>query len=73
MKIYICERDGEVGYDEYNSFVVIAANEWEARALAQQEANESEWHPNGEFIRGKCTEVTDFETARVLLGSFNAG
>jgi hypothetical protein len=74
-KLFICEREsGTLGYDnKYDSFVLIATDEQEARALAQKAADEGEFHSAGEFLRGKCTEVTDWKTSRVLLGSFNMG
>lgn len=72
-KLFICERNGEHGYDEYDTFIVIARDEREARALAQEAANEGEYFAKGEFLRGKCSEVVDWQASRVLLGSFNAG
>lgn len=73
MKLYRVTRKGEVGWDEYDSFIVLAENEDEARRLAQTAAEEGEWQPPANaFTKGKCDEV-NLNEAGVVLGSFNAG
>jgi hypothetical protein len=72
--LYIVHRKSAVGYDEFDSFVVIAPSEDEAKNLAQSYADENEgrW-AKGEFSGGRAELITDFSESRVLHSSFNAG
>ena len=69
MKMYLVERTDRTGYDEYDSFVVIAESEEEAIALViEEDFNKSvPWH------EADAIEITLDEGPRVILGSFNAG
>lgn len=81
--IYKVERTDDWGYDDYDSFVAVAANEDEARAL--HPADDEKWPPN---MKGFCgwvspdkidtLVVTRIGTAAenvtsIVLASFNAG
>ena len=62
MKIYLVERTDKIDWDEYDSFVVVAESDENARKLV---ANE-----NGNWSR--VTEIIP-DKERIVLGSFNAG
>jgi hypothetical protein len=64
MKIYKVYRTDRVGYDEYDSWVVVANSPKEAKALCQ-------WHSEGAIVKAK--EIKLGKRARTILGSFNAG
>lgn len=72
MNLYLLSRTDQVGYDEYDAFVVAANDELEAKLfLAQKYDSDDEWSDKVEVkaigITGKYTEPTE------ILGSFNAG
>ena len=72
--IYLVERTDDINYDEYDSFVVKADNEEEARIAAQNKAGKC-CHNNEWFFEKDKTRITelDFIENGVILGSFNAG
>ena len=79
MKLWILSRIDNVGYDEYDSFVVLAKDESEARKLA------NDYDPVASYdTRRKhrwddskivtCEQISlRTRKADVLLGSYNAG
>ena len=75
MKLWILSRTDSVDYDEYDSFVILAKDEAEARQLA--EAAGSPYRKAGIWLNSdKCTceQLTrKGKKAEVILGSFNAG
>jgi hypothetical protein len=73
LKIWHIKRLTEVGYDEYDAFVVIAETAGKARKLAnEEECREGDriW-ANPELA--SCAELKAEGEPRVVLGSFNAG
>jgi len=62
----------EGDYDEYDSFVVRAPNETEARELAAVvgSQNYDRWR---DPTRSSCVELDQNGRAEVIIGSFNAG
>lgn len=70
MKLYQVNAS-RTGWDEYDAFVVWARDANEALLVAQAEAAK---HYTYNFESGATvTEITQPETAEVVLGSFNAG
>jgi hypothetical protein len=65
MKIYRVYRTDEVGYDEYDSHIVIAENPKDARHMCK-------W---GDALNPKVRvqEIKIGKKPKNLLGSFNAG
>lgn len=74
MNIYHLTRKTLWDYDEYDSFVVLASNELQARLLAEEaggRGNGMLWLDSDQV---DCEEINLLtEEAQVLLGSFNAG
>lgn len=73
-KIYLVERtDSTQGYDEYDSFVVVAKSPGQARQFCAEEAADE--GPNV-WLNAQTTllakSVIEGEP-RIVLGSFNAG
>ena len=64
MKLFLVEVDG-CGYDEYDSFVVRAADEENALMAC----NEETWTKDNT----KVTEILTEGQEQIILGSFNAG
>jgi len=67
MKIYIVERKDEWGYDEYDSWVVIASSPKEAKSLCIW----GDGNPKPSDLTAR--EVKAIGKPRQVLGSFNAG
>ncbi len=67
MNIYLVERTDDVGYDEYDAFVVSAKDENEA--LVTIGGNQF-FKGNTEF---KVVGTTTSKVSEIILGSFNAG
>jgi hypothetical protein len=77
MDIYIVERKREdVGYDEFDSHMVVANNKKEARSVASKGcANEGEqcWTSNECEVK-KISSYDGKETkAKIIHSSYNAG
>lgn len=60
------------GYDEHDSFVVVASSEDEARQMADSAAYSGQ---KGVFLKADVVEVgkANDSSPGVILGSFNAG
>ena len=73
MKLFILTRTDNVRYDEFDSFVVRAETEQQAREIAT--AADFSWPKVDErwFALTKCEELTADGPAEVIVGSFNAG
>jgi len=72
--IYLVYRTKQVGYDEYDAFVVSAGSKEEALKICEDETRDDEWH-DGEFNKEntKITELNNKIRKGIVLGSFNAG
>lgn len=76
MNIYLISRTDNVGYDEYDAFVVAAGNEIEATLFLLGKYDKplshyGEWSNKTEW---KLIGTTDVYTEPTeILGSFNAG
>lgn len=72
LKIYLVSSNS-YGYDEYDSFVVVASSPKQARILADEATYTDE---KGVFLTA-LTELLGYakpkQKAGVVLGSFNAG
>tara|TARA_R110000868_G_scaffold141721_1_gene358446 strand:+ start:151 stop:402 length:252 start_codon:yes stop_codon:yes gene_type:complete len=82
LKIYHLAAKAGVGYDSYDSFVVIADNETEARALCAEVAADEGEHTWQRPMHSSCAYIgeatADSEAGKVLLehivvASFTAG
>ena len=67
MNIYLVERTDDVGYDEYDAFVVSAKDENEALVTI---GGKQFFKENTEF---KIVGTTTSKISEIILGSFNAG
>lgn len=71
MKIYLLNRTDDIGYDEYDSKIVVAETARRARKLANEHVgNEGTVWQNTEIVT--CRQVSTTEEGEVLA-SFNAG
>jgi hypothetical protein len=75
MNLYLIERKGETGWDEYDGFVVAARTQKEAREVACERARR-----DTDFLRESGSScillarkmLKGGREPRVVLGSFNA-
>ena len=69
---YLITRTDDVGYDEYDSFVVSAESEKDALSLVYEEKGES--FSSGIFTK-ENTKIEQLQAveSKIILGSFNAG
>jgi hypothetical protein len=73
MNIYLLERVGRVGYDEYDGFVIAATSETEARNLCDS-ADEGDIWDNQLDVTCTLVGTASEDTEKgIILGSFNAG
>jgi hypothetical protein len=72
MKLFKLEVLGRVGYDEYDSFVVRAKSEEEARELANIEAGFQKdiWLDSDKVL---CNEIYLDGDPEIICSSYNAG
>ncbi len=71
--LWLLVRNGFIGYDEADAFVVRASSSEAARKLAADEAGDegaSEWL---DLARSSCTRLTSKGVEGTILRSFNAG
>jgi hypothetical protein len=66
-----------IGYDAYDSFLIEANSEEDARAIAQAQGGDETYH--GAFwtsdVAASCQELksSDFAPGEIIIASFNAG
>jgi hypothetical protein len=72
MNIYLLKRLDPVDYDEFDSKVVVAESEEDARLIAGEETGDEGqvWH-NPKYV--SCEVVDPAQGARVVCASFIAG
>lgn len=78
MKLYKLTQDTHAGYDTYDSCVVVAENEDEARLIrpcwSDWDDISSSWANNPEEVAVEEIGTTDkFDKPQVICASFNAG
>lgn len=77
MDLYVLERVGDVGYDEYSAFVVAAEGPVQAREIAVSQSSGDE--PTSEWLNPACSEIeligyaAPHIEASLILSDFNAG
>ena len=71
MNIYLIKRNDDVGYDEYDSAVVIAETPYLALVIAKSVYGTSQW--NGWKNWDVSVTLVDTSKAKLLLSSYNAG
>ena len=76
INIYLIKRLTEVSYDEYDSFVIRAENEIQARNMAFNVSNDfykNYCHDFKDLSKSSCEIITKEGTEEIILSSFNAG
>jgi hypothetical protein len=73
MKLWLLERTDAIGWDEFNSFVVRAETEDDARGVAAINAGDEGPGIWRDPITATCVLLHRFGEAGVVLGSFCAG
>ena len=73
MKAYLLARTERIGYDEYDSFVVVAESPEAARQLVADSKMVGD--EGADTWLAPVVEVTEIplDKAAIILGSFNAG
>lgn len=73
-RAFLVMRTDDVGYDEYDAFVVVASDPDDARVVALERFSESrlEADQREAFRHAEVTEI-DLTVRGEVLGSFNAG
>ena len=69
MRIYLVERIDNVGYDEYDSWVVSARSRKEAWGLCKW----GDWYEDYTKVKITLLGESKYKKAKLILGSFNAG
>jgi hypothetical protein len=68
------ERNDDVGWDEYDAFIIVAARELKARQLANSRSgNEGHIWTDISRVDAKVIGLADRNEERIILGSYNAG
>lgn len=70
MKLFLLWREGNIGYDEADSFVVRAESEESARELASQKAGDEGGLTWLQSDRSFCSELTVDGIDKVIIRSF---
>ena len=74
MLIWLVERTDNVGWDEYDAFIIMASSELKARQLANEgSADEGHLWTDISIVKANPIGQTEETVERVVLGSFNAG
>lgn len=79
MNIYLIERTMSVDYDEYDSVVVIANSEEEAKDVQPDHprGHQYVWYYENEKESLKVTKIgvadCSYKSPKIILASFNAG
>ena len=83
MNIYRITQEANVGYDTYDSAIVIANNEEKARKIhpsSNLHENVSDWYwettwtnPHNVIVEWICEYNGEYQNGTVLCASFNAG
>ena len=74
MKLWLLERDaGLIGYDEYDSFVVRAETESQARGFARKRGADEGGDTWLDHNLVSCVPLQQGGDIGIILGSFNAG
>ena len=72
--LYLLKRSdpNDVGYDEYEGFVIVAETENRARMMAQDKEHHKDWLGDGCKVEILSADLWD-NKPRIVLSSFNAG
>jgi hypothetical protein len=76
MNLYLLERIGGTGWDQFDSFVVAAADSRQARKLTVARAGRYDRCDWGDPAEATCRKIGTARAgikAGVVIGSFNAG
>ena len=70
MKLWIVTRIGQTPWNAYTGFVIRAASEEEALAIARKEAEGTEWKPGTEW---HIEQVTEEGNSGIIITDFMSG
>jgi len=78
MNLYLLTQDENRGYDTYDSMVVAARSEKEAKQIPPYsnynwDSSYCEWASAPDNVNAKLIGVSYEDESRVILASFNAG
>jgi len=78
MNIYLIEQEQQVGYDTYDSAVVVAVTEQDAKEITPSgrpwDSTYNDWCSSAEHVTAKLIgTATEGMEAGVVLASYNAG
>jgi hypothetical protein len=72
MNIYLVKRNDQVGFDEFDAFVVTAEDKSSAKEFARKQVSCGGW-PTNAGISVKLVGHSSSKEKRLILASFNAG
>ena len=73
MNLYLIQREGPIGYDEYAGFVIAAERNGQARAMAIDQASDEGHAP---WVKAVCTQIGEaapYDVPTIILRDFRAG
>ena len=73
MNIYLLTRTDRWSYDDYDSTVVIAKNEEEAKQISIKSLGSSGWVSSSDLINAELIGKAIDKEPKIVLSSFNAG
>lgn len=73
MKLYMISRTEDIGYDEYDSFVIAAESQEQARQIAADANGDEGRAPWLDSTRSICREIDAKSEKGIVLRSFQAG
>lgn len=73
MKLYVIRVSGHVDYDEYDSMVIFAESEEQARKIANEKAYYGQPNVFLDPTYATCEELKDVTELGVVVASYNAG
>ena len=74
--LFLVQRTDEVGYDEYNGFIIRASDENEARQIANKQQVKRSYDDTNYFLdktASKCIPIHPNGNSEIILGDYNAG
>jgi hypothetical protein len=72
MKLYVIRVSGRVDYDEYDSMVIFAESEEQARKIANEKVCSGQTNVFLDPTYATCEELKDATEPGVVVASYNA-
>ena len=73
MKIYLIKSKENLGYDTYDSMLIIAGSEGRAIEMSIIEGTYNTWVTNKDELTIEDIGISHTEEERIVITSFNAG